>query len=155
MLAALPLHSVFGMNWKIAWRALQPNTISRWPAFIHTLDLVRIRTCGLMCPFYLWILSESFRMLWHWIWEEDIRFGHCICNVFSIWRCIHRTFIFENQVGRMSYEKSTDLIQVGLPVKQSFQQVLRIFSMYYGYMYELTIYMYVCMYVCLVWVIET
>ena len=51
------------------------------------------------------------------------------CNVFSIWRCIHRTFIFENQVGRMSYEKSTDLIQVGLPVKQSFQQVLRIFSM--------------------------
>ena len=50
----------------------------------------------------------------------------------------------------MSYEKSTDLIQVGLPVKQSFQQVLRIFSMYYGYMYELTIYMYVCMYVCLV-----
>ena len=55
----------------------------------------------------------------------------------------------------MSYEKSTDLIQVGLPVKQSFQQVLRIFSMYYGYMYELTIYMYVCMYVCLVRVIET
>ena len=48
----------------------------------------------------------------------------------------------------MSYEKSTDLIQVGLPVKQSFQQVLRIFRMYFGYMYELTIYMYVCMYVC-------
>ncbi len=44
----------------------------------------------------------------------------------------------------MSYEKSTDLIQVGLPVKQSFQQVLRIFSMYYGYMYE-----YVRMYVCM------